>query len=280
MKVESYIMIYDLRNKHQNNAFAKSRNRAKEKMKDSNEIQILGKEFVENNGNKGKLIIKNKKIHLKEFYENIDNEKDIIKIKMNLDKNICNKSYMFKKCYLLSEFMIKDPSNFDTRYSDTIEISNSKKNEKTESDYNYANLKGMFFGCLNLKYLPANFKLIYKNILNMKDMFYNCFSLEYLLDISEWNTENVIDMSGMFCGCQSLKTLPDISKWNTNRVNYMSKMFSECWILSSLPNISKWNTINVYDMSSMFNECRALYSLNLSDWNTSNVIDMNNMFKQ
>ena len=61
-------------------------------------IRILGENFCRNNKNKGKLIINNKKSELKEFI-NIENiNKEQIKIKMVLNKNLYNKSHMFKDC--------------------------------------------------------------------------------------------------------------------------------------------------------------------------------------
>ena len=48
-------------------------------------IRILDKYFIKNNKNKGKLIYKNKKYELKEYFEEIDGgckDKDIIKLKL------------------------------------------------------------------------------------------------------------------------------------------------------------------------------------------------------
>ena len=59
-----------------------------------NELKILGDEFVKNNKNRAKLIIKNKKIHLKNklhIYRKYD-----IKIKMILVKNV-QRLQTFKK---------------------------------------------------------------------------------------------------------------------------------------------------------------------------------------
>ena len=83
-------------------------------------LRILGEYFCRNNKNKGKLIINNKKSELKEFI-NIDNiNKERIKIKMLLDKNLYNRSYMFKDCESLLELTInnnleyiEDNENFD-----------------------------------------------------------------------------------------------------------------------------------------------------------------------
>ena len=61
-------------------------------------LRIIGGNFCRNNKNKGKLIINNKKTDLQEFinFESINKEQ--IKIKMLLNNNLYNKSYMFKDC--------------------------------------------------------------------------------------------------------------------------------------------------------------------------------------
>jgi hypothetical protein len=69
-------------------------------------IQILGIEFVQNNANKGKLIINNKKSRLKPFLEIKNMKEDKVKIKMILNKNTHNKSYMFKNCTTLIKFSL------------------------------------------------------------------------------------------------------------------------------------------------------------------------------
>ena len=75
MEIEIYKMIYNLKNK-------------------VNKMKILGEYFIINNKNKGKLIINNKKIPLKsEISINNINQN---KIKMVLNKNAYNKSYIFK----------------------------------------------------------------------------------------------------------------------------------------------------------------------------------------
>ena len=57
--------------------------------KNQTNIRILGKEFVDNNRNKGFLIIDNKKMHLKEI---VQIKKS--KIYMMLNKNIYNKNML------------------------------------------------------------------------------------------------------------------------------------------------------------------------------------------
>ena len=80
MEVEKYKMIYKIENK-------------------SNNLRILGDDFVKNNINKGKLIINNKKFSLKSIIS--INEMKKCKIEIILVKNIYNKSCMFKNCETL-----------------------------------------------------------------------------------------------------------------------------------------------------------------------------------
>ena len=95
-------------------------------------IRILGENFCRNNKSKGKLIINNKKTDLQEFI-NIENiNKEQIKIKMVLIKNLYNKSYMFKDCKRLLELKINnnleyivDNENFDINNS---ELENNENN--------------------------------------------------------------------------------------------------------------------------------------------------------
>ena len=88
--------------------------------KNKGKLRILGEYFCRNNKNKGKLIINNKKSELKEFINIETINKEQIKIKMLLNKNLYNKSYMFKDCKSLLELIInnnleymEDNENFD-----------------------------------------------------------------------------------------------------------------------------------------------------------------------
>ena len=84
MEVEKYTMIYKLE-------------------KDMKELRILNEKFVESNINKGFLILKNQRYYLDSLIEIHKRENEEIKIIMILNKNVYNKSYMFKDCkYLLS----------------------------------------------------------------------------------------------------------------------------------------------------------------------------------
>ena len=70
----------------------------------SDNIRLLGKDFLKNNKNKGKLIINNKKYELKEFINSNEIKGDKIKIYMILIKELPNISHIFDNCYKLKEF--------------------------------------------------------------------------------------------------------------------------------------------------------------------------------
>ena len=73
-----------------------------------NDLRILGKIFVKNNANKGRLIINNKKYSLLEFNPTNNFNEDELKINMIISQNIFNRSYMFKDCKSLIKLSIYD----------------------------------------------------------------------------------------------------------------------------------------------------------------------------
>ena len=106
MEVELYKMTYKKRN-------------------NSNELKILGEEFVKNNKNKGFLIIDNKKKKLNSKYDISKNNFSQIKIQMVLNRNIFNKSCIFKNCESLESF---------TPFSIDEEINSKDVNENTDKE--------------------------------------------------------------------------------------------------------------------------------------------------
>ena len=251
----------------------------------SDNIRILGHDFVKNNKNKAKLIINNKKYGLKDLVNYKEFTNDKIKINIILSKDISNISHMFKNCVKLLEISIdNDFININDEKFYKFEEFFDYNNDYNENIYEYYcdnnhdnfynDNDNIFSNCseiakrkdMDINHSNSTISDIKDNIIihqynyysNMSEIFYNCLSLLSLPDISKWNTNNVEDMSGMFSDCSSLLSLPDISKWNTNNVKNMSEIFSHCSSLSSLPDISKWNTNNVEDMSNMFDNCPLL----------------------
>ena len=86
------------------------------KENNSEYLRILGGYFCRNNKNKGKLIINNKKYYLKEFIEIKNMKEKRIKIKMLINKNLYDKSYMFNDCKSLLELTINDNLEYIENY--------------------------------------------------------------------------------------------------------------------------------------------------------------------
>ena len=252
--------------------------------KNKHNIRILGNEFIKNNRNKGKLIIKNKKQYFREFshLEKI-NEKQL-KIKMILSNNIYNLSYMFKECESLCRFSIYDKQKNipEVNSINLVQKDYFSENGESDNDNNISFEKFSYESLNDLNLNPIHFsgeisydeeeiktgsslidmfeKLDYPKIdyIIMNKMFYNCFSLISLTNISIWENIHIINMSQMFYNCKSLISLPDISKWNTHNVTDMSGLFYNCNSLKFLPGILKWNTYKVKNMSHMFYNCKSL----------------------
>ena len=221
-------------------------------------IKLFGKEFVENNFNKCKIVYNNNEQELKEYLDidNLENQNKI-KIKLKGVKTITNMSYMFSECLSLS--YLPDISNINT-------------NNVTDMSY-------LFNMCISLSQLPDISKWKTTKLINMEGLLSNCSSLTSLPDISLWDTNNVKNMSYLFSGCSTLKSLPDISKWKTKSVINMNHMFSNCTNLLSLPDISCWDTINVKDISNMFSGCSSLINIpDISKWNLANIQNMKYLF--
>ena len=92
------------------------------KEKNSEDLRILGEYFCRNNKNKGKIIINNKKYYLKEFIEIKNMKEKRIKIKMLINKNLYDKSYMFNDCESLLELTINDNLEYIKNYENSEEI--------------------------------------------------------------------------------------------------------------------------------------------------------------
>ena len=259
-------------------------------------LKILGKAFVKNNRNKGKIIIENKKYYPNEYIQLNNFKKAELKIDILLYEDISNISYMFNNCESLVELSMKNNIDNEEINCDFSEVEENKDESEyiiNKIDENKGTLyEGLtdniiIFECseISKKEESEETESIYLKMANLqinnksKEIIYKIDTklLSPLYD--KLNFNNVNDMHLMFYNCKSLSSLPDISKWITNNVNDMSFMFYNCESLSSLPDISKWNTNNVNDMRSMFYNCKLLSSLpDISKWITSNVNDMNSMF--
>ena len=121
MKVERHKMTYKIDNKEF-----------------KNKLRILGRDFVKNNSNKGKVIINNKKYKIDEFITNENNKDNKIKIEIILNENIYNKSFMFKDCKSLLDFSNCDNYEFiDINIDNKYEILDNENFLDNEENKNY-----------------------------------------------------------------------------------------------------------------------------------------------
>ena len=186
------------------------------KNKNDNNIKIFGNYFVNINKDKCKIIYKNKEYPLVENFS-VNNNDDILEIKLTNINNISIASWLFDGCSSLVS--LPDIFKWNT--------------------INVTQMVWMFNGCSSLISLPDISIWNTTNVTEMIGMFYGCSSLMSLPDISKWNTISVKDMRWMFGQCSSLKSFPDISKWNTANCKDKSGIFNGCSSLKYLPNIFK-----------------------------------------
>ena len=250
-------------------------------------IKIFGKDFIENNCEKCKIINNKKEYELSEYIKLNDIKefnKNILEIKLIGIKNITNAYSMFSGCTSLislpdiSKWKTLNITRMDSMFYGCSSLLSLPDISFWDTS-NVTRLDFMFYGCSSLNSLPDISKWNTSKVTLIYSMFYGCSSLKSLPDISKWDTSKITDMNFTFYGCSSLTYLPDISKWNTSRVTDMNSIFSGCFSLISLPDISKWNTSYVTYMNSMFYKCSSLIFLpDISVWNTIKVTDMNSMF--
>ena len=304
MDIILYKMIYKKEKKKKQRKTKDKDKKANKKDIYEDNIRILGKHFVKNNINKGKLIIKNKKYKLKEFFEiNDDINENNIKISMILNNELSNASYMFKDCISLIELSLSYGEEFNNNYDEELNENKeaivsdfyiNRKDDYYDSFYKNSKNSDTEFSSLNFSEISQfeateddyneisenNNLIIYKcNYIILTGMFKNCKSLISMPDLSLWNINNSVDLSDLFYNCSSLSSLPDISKWNINNVLDISRMFFGCELISLLPDISKWNTSNICGVNGLFQNCNSLtYLPDISKFKTNNIIDMSFLF--
>ena len=212
--------------------------------KNEEKMKILDSRFIIKNINNCKIIYKNKKYELKEYFEDIDinySHKDLIKIKMIFMRDNIDMSYMFYNCKSL--ISISDMSNL--------------------TNFNIKDVRYMFHGCQSSIELPDfyitnillhfnNFELIYKIDKTSKgklkilgttfinnnqfkgEIIYNKhrFDLkEYFEDFDDNDNktdkiklllcldDNIHDISYLFYKCDSLISIKDIYELDNNIEN-------------------------------------------------------------
>ena len=277
--------------------------------KSNKKIALFSDQFVIQNKENCYLIIKDKILELRQFYE-YKKKSTSENFKVNLIANtpIIDMSYMFSDCDSLKSFI---SYNFDTSkvrnmsnmFGECLSLINVKGIKDTSnvtnmnnmfkeclrltcinniSNWNLSKVKDlsyMFSGCSKLMNLSEYLLWDTSNVTNMSHLFNACSSLVQLPDISSWNTSEVSDMTHIFASCDKLKSFPDISKWKLSKLTKMSYMFEKCSCLEELPDISQWDTSNVEDMSGFLNMCESLEQMpDISKWDTSKVTNMKEMF--
>ena len=247
--------------------------------------KAFGDDFVFNNKDKCKVILKGGKTNLKTNYLLSEDSSEIILT--NIDK-VTDMSCMFKDCVDLyscsdiSKWNTKSVTNMSKLFyfcESLIEIPNI-------SNWNISNVKNLsdfMTGCKCIS-IPDFSKWDTSSVEDMSYMFSNCINIPSLAGIENWDTSNVKNLSHIFENCSSLKNIPDIGKWNTAKVIDFSYMFSGCKILEKLPdNISKWDTNNAERLGYVFNGCARLESSNINEiikfWKFEKVKDKKYIFK-
>ena len=270
-----------------------------EKEYTENVIRIFGKYFVKQNINKCKLIYRNKKYKLKEYFDEIDANYNrniqMIKLKLIGIDNISNMKSMFYGCYHL--YLVSELQKEDILITKSTQFfSNNKPDSHSNENRNKMKTKEENNSAFNV---DEKFNEISKKSI---DLYQGCLSsLERISSINNgFNNENnfnvndkieciipeisstlnkIKNLSFMFAGCISLKSISDIFQWNNYKVTDINHLFTACNSLKSFPDNSNWDTSDIREMQFLFQECKSLISLpDISKWNTSKVISMNNMF--
>ena len=230
-------------------------------------IKIFGRDFVQNNKDKCKILINGKEQQLKYYvkknkitkkYKKCNNT---IKQKFEDKENILNSSNKWQNGADSRKTILKLCANDNEINEDKGDNNDNEFFIKLIAIDKITDMSYMFFECKSLISLSDICKFDTSRVTDMSNMFNECESLKILPDISQWDTSRVTDMSLMFFGCRSLLSLPDISKWNTSNVEDMSLMFYGCESLISFPDISKWDVLKVRNMFGMFSECKSLLLL-------------------
>ena len=253
---------------------------------DKNKIRLFGEHFTNQNKNNCNLIINGEEKELCEYYNNNDDfDNDILYVKLYINKNFNDMSFMFHRCSSLlslpdiSKWNTSNVTNFRCMFSNCSLLSSLPDISEWDTS-NVIKMDHLFYQCSKLKNIPDISKWDTSKVSDMSYMFYQCSSLESLPDLSKWNIFNVNEIYYMFSGCSSLTALPDLSNWEIKNITNLSCLFKDCSLLKKLPDISKWNISKVTDISGIFSNCTNLTDLpNISKWKIKEDLNMNEMFK-
>lgn len=112
---------------------------------------------------------------------------------------------------------------------------------------------GLFYNCVNLKYIPL---LNFSKMTNAVGIFQSC---KNLIKIAPINTSNLKTMNNFFTGCKALKSIPEL---DTHAVTNMVNMFLGCGSLVSVPIL---DMSSLTDIQNMFNLCLSLSTNSLNN---------------
>ena len=201
--------------------YSENKNKSDEEFKVKKKLKLFDQFFINNNEDKCTIIYKDQVYKLKEYLEDIDkdyehsSEKEI-KIKLKINKDITNISYMFHTCDRL--LYVKDVQKKNYPNINNLDLKmNSEHNKISEEDSQKAHFIGKgennIFNKNNWidqdNSMPSSISLRKDN---------NISDTNKMIDVNftnDYQFYNNTDMSGIFKGCSSLISLPDISKWNT-----------------------------------------------------------------
>ena len=269
---------------------------------------IFGKDFVNNNKKKIRLIINGKESVLTEKYQlkkGINNVKLIITNKLtNLNsmfgncvslKNIEELKYlyteevsdceeMFYKCESLTNlnglenFNLSKCKSFSRMFQYCTSLTDIKAIENWDVS-NGTSFCRMFDGCVNLLNIKALRNWDVTNVDNFQFMFCGCSSLREIKALKNWNVSKGNDFCGMFSGCSSLENLKPLINWDVSNVKNFDSMFKGCVKLSNLKGLENWNVSHGTNFSSMFKDCSSIKDLKqLKNWDVSKAETLKFMF--
>ena len=222
-------------------------------------LRILGKEFVKNNKNKGKLILNNKKVSLKDKIsaKDINNNK----ILMILNESVNNRSYIFKDC----ELLVSLESLINLSIDNHPEILTIEENLTQKVDNNYNVNEGQeestiysfkdFSAIIDDKkynfynqesYLEISNKKSYEysDSLITASNFNNSLPNELFGEISKL-TDNISDNNKLFDNNKSLLNFNDLIMFNTtNSINTDSNNFLSTFDETSILDITSFTNIS------------------------------------
>ena len=260
-------------------------------------IKIFGKNFVDKNKDKCKIIYQEQIFPLKEYFliEDIKKDKeyklDIYLIEL---EDISDKSYMFDQCKLLEEYFddFKNKNenlNFVDKKNTELHPNNEINNDTEENiieKYGYPRKLNsfleefikmdeyLFFGQTFSFEESTFYPEQYKNKETDKESYSFNNSLSYQnnrINISINNYEDFLNYTSFS---------NNVSKIDSQQLTGIKNLFNGCSSLRLITGIDEWNTEHVESMYSIFKGCSSLKSLpDISKWNTKNVDNISQMFE-